>query len=355
MNEFMKTARLVLAGITLLACADAATAQSRIVQAAGVLDGDAIVVSTPPVHLEPMPMDDGADHGHMAVFPPLVRFTLPVSGYVFGVEYELVDREGREVPRRMLHHFNIIDPEHREMFLPISRRIFAAGQETGSVVMPKSLAGIPFEEGDAWILSAMLHNPTGRAWDDITLRVRIRYVKKGLPWPLAHVIPFQMDTLFPTGDKAFDLPPGHSVHSWEGQPVTEGRIVAIGSHLHDLATEIRLEDVTEGQVVWTGKPVYDDDGRLERTTRGEFYGKLGVLLDPERTYRVTVEYDNPTGENIPDGGMGVIAGVIIPSDPDFDFAAQPSDSLYVADEAHFMRKSMNMDDHMDGDAEHEDQ
>jgi len=348
-HRLMKSTRILLAAAALMGFTGSTFAQQDMLHVTAEVDGDALVVESPPAHLDVVMSMEGQTHEHMAVFPALVRFELPVSGYVFGVEYDLVDGDGRPVPRRILHHFNIIDPAHQEMFLPIARRIFAAGQETGSYTMPKTLVGIPFEKGDAWILTVMLHNPTDREWDGIQLRVRIRYVKKGLPWPLAQVIPFQMDTLFPTGDKSFDLPPGRTVRSWEGRPVTEGRIVAIGSHLHDLATQIMLEDVTDNKVVWTGKPVYNDQGLLERTTRGEFYGTFGVLLNPEHTYRVTVEYENPSDTTIPDGGMGVIAGVIIPSDPDFDFKSDPSDSLYVADEAHFLRmnRDMGMDPAMD--------
>ena len=333
-----------------LAAALPIAAQPDAVEIEATLDGDAILLETPPVTLQAMAEGDTEGDVHAGVFPPIVRFEMPVSGYLFGVEYELVDANDRRVPRRMLHHFNLIDPSHREMFLPISRRVFAAGQETGPYQMPKTLVGMEFIEGDTWVLSTMLHNPTGQPWNDVRLKIRIRYVRNGLPWPLAEVIPFQMDTQFPTGDKSFDLPPGKSTQAWEGSPVTEGRIVAIGSHMHEFATRIYLEDVTEGEVVWTGMPIYSEEGRLESTTRGEFYGTYGVVVKPDHVYRVTVEYENPTGETIPEGGMGVIAGLIIPADPEFDFSANDSDSLYVVDREHFMRATMTMDEHshMDG-------
>ena len=345
----MRRLGTAIAVIAVLGFAGQATARQDLMSVTAEVDGDAVLVETQPVALPIQMEEDDQEHSHAGVFPPLVRFELPVSGYLYGVEYDLVDTHGNPVPRHILHHFNLIDPEHREMFLPISRRVFAAGQETGSYQMPKTLAGVPFEQGDSWILSVMLHNPTDQVWEGIQLKVRLRTVRRGLPWPLANVIPFQMDTLFPTGGKSFDVPPGESSRSWEGSPVSEGRIIAIGSHLHEMATRIYLEDVTEGQIVWSGSPVYDDDGRLEATTRGEFFGSFGVLIKPDHVYKVTVDYLNPTGMTIPSGGMGVIAGLIIPADPDFDFSSNPSDSLYVDDKIHFMREGMAMETNDDSD------
>ncbi|GMQ80642.1 MAG: hypothetical protein BMS9Abin05_0070 [Rhodothermia bacterium] len=304
-------------------------------------DGD-LVVSTTPVSI-PLPVRvEGEDRQHEVVYPPIVNVEFPVSGYMYGFEFELVDSTGQDVPSGVLHHFNVIDPEHREMFLPISRRVFAAGPETGPYKMPKTLIGIPFEAGDTFVLSAMLHNPTDQAYAGVTLRVRINIVKTGLPWPLAVAVPFQIDTLFPTGDKSFDLPSGKSSRSWEGQPVTEGRIVALGGHLHLYSTRLYLEDVTLGKVVWAGLPAYDETGNLLRITRGEYYGTSGILLEPDHTYRVTAEYDNTSGETVTAGGMGVIGGIVIPSDPGFGFQANEADSLYAIDYSHYMRESMTM-------------
>ena len=39
---------------------------------------------------------------------------------------ELVDETGRVLPPELIHHFNLIDPSHRELFLPIAQRMAAA-------------------------------------------------------------------------------------------------------------------------------------------------------------------------------------------------------------------------------------
>jgi hypothetical protein len=51
---------------------------------------------------------------------------------------------------------------------------------------------------------------------------------------------------------------------------------------------------------------------------------------------VTVSYINPTADTIKAGGMGVVAGVFLPSDP--WPATNPADSLYLLDRKHYMRE-----------------
>ena len=57
----------------------------------------------------------------------------------------------------------------------------------------------------------------------------------------------------------------------------------------------------------------------------------------DHVYRVTVEYDNPTSDTIPQGGMGVVAGLFLPSAqwP----TADTTDATYRADRAHYLRLS----------------
>lgn len=301
-------------------------------------DGHAIIITTPPVSLPVMAPGAGMDHAHMGTFPPVSEITVPVHGYLEGFEYEVVDADGNVLPQRIVHHFNIIDPVHKELFLPISQRLLAAGSETGNQSMPRLLFGVPVYLGQKLVVTAMLHNPTGVAHEGVQLRIRLPYVKVGRPWPLFEVYPFQLDVAFPAGDKGFDLPEGESSRSWEGSPSMAGRIMVLGSHLHDLATRITFEDVTEDRVLWTGLPVLDKDGEVAGVTIGHVYRKLGLPITPEHRYRVRVYYNNTTGAAIPDGGMGVVAGVFMPSAGGPWPRADVTNSLYVLDHRHYMRE-----------------
>lgn len=45
-------------------------------------------------------------------------------------------------------------------------------------------------------------------------------------------------------------------------------------------------------------------------------GGDGILLRAGRTYRVVARYDNPTGETLVDGAMGLMIGIFAPDRPD---------------------------------------
>lgn len=270
---------------------------------------------------------------HMILQPPVSRIQVPSGGAVYGFRVEVVDSVGRELPKSLIHHFNVIDPDARELFVPISHRLLAAGSETGEQRVPWLLFGHPVQAGQTLILSAMLHNPTGVSYPDARVRLILDYTPKGRPWPFFHAYTWQMDVLFPVGDKSFDLPPGRSERWYEGSPAIPGDIVAIGGHLHDYGTDLELKDMTSGKVIWHAKPVTDGAGHVVRIPVGKLYGllHLGVHIEPSHRYRLTVRYDNPTGQTIPNGGMGVVGGLFAPDRHAVWPQVDQHDSLYQAD------------------------
>ena len=60
---------------------------------------------------------------------PVFQAVMPVSGSISHFHMEVVDPSGRRLPQAMLHHFNLSDPERRELFLPIGLHIMAASKE----------------------------------------------------------------------------------------------------------------------------------------------------------------------------------------------------------------------------------
>jgi hypothetical protein len=143
---------------------------------------------------------------HNPAFPPVMGVDLPITGWMSGFRIELVDSAGRAVPSELLHHYNLIDPGHRELFLPISRRVLAAGSETGAVHMTRWLLGAPFTKGERLVASAMLHNPTMQSYHGVRTRLILTYTDDGHWYPLLRAYPWQFDVAFPVGDKSFDLP-----------------------------------------------------------------------------------------------------------------------------------------------------
>jgi hypothetical protein len=290
------------------------------------------------IELPPVDLPAGAGH-HSTASPPVSLAELPTGGAIYGFRTELVDETGRRLPPQLIHHFNVLDPSHRELFLPIAQRIAAAGKETGVIRMPRLLLGSPFTRGSTVVASAMLHNPTSETYRGVRVRLVLYYTPDNRPWPLFRVFPWQLDVGFPVGDKSFDLPPGRSERSYEGSPAVPGDIVVIGGHLHEYGVSIELSDATTGELIWRAQPVRDDNGDVVAMPIGKLYGltHIGAHIVPEHRYRVRVVYDNPTGKVLPEGGMGVVAGLFAP-DGDVPWpTVNPNDSLYQEDMRHFLR------------------
>ena len=275
-----------------------------------------------------------------AVYPPVTILEVPASVYLTGFSFELRDGSGEVLSNEFLHHLNIINPDNRELFLPISQRMLALGSETDAQSMPGFFLGYPVPAGTRMVVTAMLHNPTERSLSGVEVRVMLEYVPAGRPWPLFNVFPFQLDVAFPAGDKSFDLPPGRSTWSYEASPSIGGRLMAITGHLHPHAVDLVFEDVTDGRVIWVGKPVENEDGELTGVTLGRLYRKLGVKLHRDHVYRVSVTYDNPTADTLWGGGMGLVGGVFMQSGGGSWPSADKSNELYVLDRLHYMRAVM---------------
>ncbi len=286
-----------------------------------------IVLELPPVDL---PAHGDADHGHAGHVTDAFIGRMPAGGWLRGFRTELVDANGDTLPSRLLHHMNLMTPDRRELFSPIMQRIAAAGQETEPVKLPRML-GYPIAAGERLMLKAMLHNPTGVDYQGVRVRVRLPFTSENVVLAPMHVFPFYLDVMPPAGTHAFDLPPGRSEMSWEGSPAVEGRIAALGGHLHKHAEVLRLEDVTAGEVLWETKPRLNGNGDVVAMPQDYVIKRLGIRIHPSRTYRLTAVYDNPTGDTIVDGGMGALGGIIM---VDRDAAwpgVDPEDPEYALD------------------------
>ena len=285
-----------------------------------------------------------ATHGEVMVGPPLCQVLVPVSASLHSARVEVLDRSGHELPRVMLHHFNLSDPEHRELFLPIGLHLLAASKETPAITVPGLLFGLPLVRGQRLIAGAMLANTTGRAYHGVHVRLVLRYTPAGRPWPLYRTYPWAIDVQYPlgrplTGSKAFDLPPGRTERSWEGSPSISGTILGLGGHLHDYGVSLELRDVTTGALLWRGAPTTDDAGRVTSFPLARFYRwyRLGLHVASTHRYRLTAVYDNPTGHAIRDGGMGAVAGLFVPDRGAVWPEVDTTDTLYQQDLAATIR------------------
>lgn len=277
--------------------------------------GKSLVIELPPVDLPGRP--PGGDEP--MVMPPVARVEIPINGYITGYRVEVRDSAGRPLAQSLLHHFNLNDPDHRELFLPISLHILAASRETPALTIPWLLFGVPLARGQRFLSYAMLANTGPAEHHGVRVRLVLRISPARRPWPLHRAYPWVMDVLFPVGhppggSKAFDLPPGRTARSWESTPAISGTILGMGGHLHDYGVSLELSDVTTGRVLAQLVPERDAAGLVRVLPPARLYRwyRLGVHIESTHRYRVTVTYDNPTGQTIPDGGMGAVAGLFVP-------------------------------------------
>ena len=237
---------------------------------------------------------------------------LPIDGWLRGVTVDIVDSRGRALPRKLLHHANVIAPEQRELFSPIMLRIGAAGPETAPIELPRML-GLRVHRGDSILVAAMLDNPLPQPQTDVWVRVTLDYVPDDTWFKPVAIRPFYVDVMPPAGAHSYDLPPGHSEKSWEGRPAVAGRILAVGGHMHQYGVALRFRDVTEGRDLWVAHPERDSVGEVLAVPTKQFLWRGGVTIRPDHVYRLTAVYENPTGQTIPDGAMGTLGGVFLPA------------------------------------------
>jgi hypothetical protein len=273
---------------------------------------------------------------------PVSQAIVPTSGTIYAISTEIVDGAGRLLPRALLHHVNLMDPTRRELFLPVSLHIFAASKETPPVGVPRYLLGVPLAASQRLLVTAMVGNETATAYYDVSVRIVMRYRPATGLLPLWRAYPWVMDVTYPLGsgadaNKAFDLPPGTTVRSWEASPVVAGHIVGLGGHVHDYATAVTLTDITTGRTLWQGVPQRDSAGHVLLLPVTRFYNwhSLGVRIEPAHRYRVSVTYYNPTGHLLRRGGMGNVAGLFIPDEPARWPAVDTTDAVYRQDLASF--------------------
>ena len=264
--------------------------------------------------LGPVSLPAGGPH----LRPQVQLAELPVAGWMHGFSWRMRDREGNPLPDRLLHHVNVIDPDNRELFSAVPRRILAAGRETKSELLPGVL-GYPLAPGTRVLVSAMFAPLPDASHDEAFLHVRLPYTPfedPGFVEPV-DIYPFYLDVMGPVGEKEFPLPPGTHGMSWEGSPAVDGRILGIGGHLHDYGDWIRLEDVTADKVIWETGPEVDGEGRTVGVPTSRLWWRGGVRIRKDHVYRISVQYSNPLGHPAPDGAMGAIGGIIIAADEDW--------------------------------------
>jgi hypothetical protein len=279
-----------------------------------------VILRTGPFTIAAMP--EGTNHGDHGAHDmagmetPFLAFDWPVTGWLRGFRITLADAKGRPLPRRLIHHVNMMNFERRALLYDAVERTLAAGQETEDVTLPRAV-GFPMTAGTSVGLMAAWANDTGADIEEVYLTVTLLWSPTNLsPRPL-DALPLYLDVNYqgPGQSDSYDLPAGASSRSYEFTLPVGGRLLGVGGHLHDYARELILEDLETGRTVVRLRARLDREGKLVNVDR-RLYGARGdgLALRGGRRYRITATYDNPTGATIPSGAMGIMIGLFVPED-----------------------------------------
>lgn len=305
------------------------------IQAAGA-DAPDVRVERDPAGLEvlveagPLHVPEATPYSHHPSESRL-DFDWPIDGWIRGYRIDLVDAQGRLLPRTMLHHAGVANLERRQLAYPVAERLFAVGRETTPVMLPASM-GLSMRAGQRLRLYFALVNDTKVPVDGARLQVRLTLNPRGQTPRSVFPVMLDANPRPIGGTRAYDVPPGRSVTSAEVRLPIGGHLRALGAHLHDHAVEIRLEDAVSGRVLARLGTRRRADGSLVSVETKLFpLKRRGLRLDADRPYRIVAVYDNPTSQTIRHGAMAFLGGPFVPDDVSQWPALDTSDVSYQVD------------------------
>jgi hypothetical protein len=312
-----------------------------------------LTISTGPFDLPNMPpmedhamMDLGTSHDTR-----LQHFEWPVNGWFRGFRVELIDGKGRAVPPHVMHHMIMVNFSRRQLLYSAAERLMGTGTETEAASVPKTI-GVPMKPGMKLGMYIAWHNDTGEDLEGVHLKLIMLWTPKNQNPQPVNALPIYMDVnLTVGGHNTFDVPPGKSNKAYEFTLPVGGRLLAVGGHMHDYGSSVRLEDAETGKVLTQVKAERDANGKLLKVSRKIFgVSGQGLRLKAKHRYRVVGEYDNPTGELRVKGAMASMVGLFVPDDMKRWPAIDPRDPTYQRDLASLdvrgaERESMEEDHH----------
>ncbi|HEY3012351.1 MAG TPA: hypothetical protein VGJ36_06380 [Gemmatimonadales bacterium] len=293
-----------------------------------------LTITSGPYNLPNMPpledhamMDLGMSHDTQ-----LQRFEWPVEGWFRGFRVELADGQGRTVPTHVMHHMIMVNFSRRQLLYSAAERLMGTGTETEDASVPKTI-GVPMKPGMKLGMYIAWHNDTGKDLEGVNLKLTMLWTPKNQNPPPVNALPIYMDVnLTVGGTNTFDVPPGKSAKAYEFTLPVGGRLLAVGGHMHDYGSRVRLEDAETGKVLTQVVAERAADGKLIKMSRKLFgVSGDGLRLKAKHRYRVVGEYDNPTGEMRTKGAMASMVGLFVPDNIKRWPAINPRDATYQQD------------------------
>jgi len=296
-----------------------------------------VVITMGPFVIPPAPPLMNHMAMHMEGGDSLVkRIYWPMTTLLQGLRMEILDASGQPLPRRLIHHLNLVNFDRRQLVYPLAERMMGFGQETEDVSVPRSI-GVPITAGHRVGVFVMWDNETGQTLRDVTVRLTFSWAAGNLqPHPIA-VMPFIIDAnLVVAGHNVFDVPPGGCTRHYDFRLPVDGHLVAVSGHLHDHGTWVRLVDKTTGRVVVTVNARSDSTGHVTGMSRELLALRgQGPHLKANHEYRLETRYENASADTL-HGMMALMVGLFAPDDPRRWPNIDPGDGDYQKDIAEML-------------------
>jgi hypothetical protein len=262
------------------------------------------------------PINLPANTSHMKMpQPPDLHWTIPMNAWLLAYSPRLVDADGTEVPKRVLHHTAFWNENRADFLCPNKEEhIFGAGSEmTNWIEVPGY--GYRVQKGDEIRVETMVHNPTATSYESVFLEVRIPYQEAYAPGHPARksYYPAWIDAKS-CGNSGYDLKPGKNIKEGVVALKYAGVLLGVGGHMHDYAKRIVLEDISRKDTVAALDAKVDSQGQLLGMPTVTFFDKGGYKLAAGDVLKTSATYDNPTGKVLRDGAMGIVVGYFVPDD-----------------------------------------
>lgn len=291
-----------------------------------------VVITIGPFAVPPAPPVMSHMSMHMEGGDSLVkRVYWPMTTLLQGLRMEILDASGQPLPRRLIHHLNLVNFDRRQLVYPLAERMMGFGQETEDVSVPRSI-GLPITAGQRVGVFVMWDNETGRMLRDVTVRLTFSWAAGNLQPPPITVMPFIIDAnLVVAGHNIYDVPPGGSTKFYDFRFPVDGHLVAASGHLHDHGIWVRLVDRTSGKVVVTVHARRDSTGHVTSMSRELLALRgQGPHIKADHNYRLEARYENPSDDTLP-GMMALMVGLFAPDDPRRWPSIDPGDGDYQKD------------------------
>jgi hypothetical protein len=291
-----------------------------------------VVISLGPFAVQPAPPVMSHMAMHMEGGDSLVkRIYWPMTTLLQGLRMEILDASGNPLPRRLIHHLNLVNFDRRQLVYPLAERMMGFGQETEDVSVPRSI-GLPITAGNRVGVFVMWDNETGQTLHDVSVRLTFSWAAGNLqPRPIS-VMPFIIDAnLVVAGHNVFDVPPGGCTRHYDFRFPVDGHLVAVSGHLHDHGVWVRLVDRTTGRVIVTVNARSDSTGHVTGMSRELLALRgQGPHLKADHEYRLETHYENPSADTL-NGMMALMVGLFAPDDPHRWPSIDPGDGDYQKD------------------------